>query len=526
MLGATSCVKDLDAMPIDPNSSTSEDAYKNEENYLQGLAKCYGMLAVSGQSGAESGEIDGVDAGLSTFVRGMWNCNELTTDHAICGWPNTYVEPYVTIGWNTSPNENTSAVYYRQMFAVTTINEYLKQTADEKLTLRGVDDELKAKIQEYRHEVRYLRALMYSYLMDLFGNPPFVLETDPIGKFFPQQIKRADLFNWIEGELLALEPLLKDPRMNQYGRVDKSAVWALMSRNYLNAKVYTGVERYGDCITWSNKLLSNSSYRLGDNYANLFKADNDINAGVACEMIMVIPFDGLRTQAFATSFLVMASRSGDIDINECGTNKQWGGNRSRKNLVDLFPNTDQQDAAGFLASPDQRCIIYKKDRTKEIANYREFKEGYSVYKWRMINSDGTQANPDYANTDFPLFRLAEIYLNYAEATVRGGAGGDMTKALGYINALRERAYGNTSGNITSTDLTVDFMLDERGRELYWEGFRRVDLVRHDKFTSASYLWPYKGGSPTGRGVAERYNIFPIPDADIKANPNLKQNDGY
>lgn len=525
MMGVTSCVKDLNTAPIDPNSSTSEDAYKNEENYLQGLAKCYGMMAMSGQTGGESGEIDGVDAGLSTFIRGMWNCNEMSTDHAICAWGDDYVETINTLTWNSALNKNISAVYYRQMFAVTTINEYLKQTDDAKLALRGVSDDLKAKIQGYRHEARFIRALMYSYLIDLFGNPPFVTENDPIGKVFPKQIGRAEVFKYVESELIALSEVLPEPRTNLYARVDRAAAWALLSRLYLNAEVYTGEDRYGDCITWSNKVI-NAGYSLADNYANLFKADNDINAGVSREIIMPIAFDGTRTEAFGTTFLVMAARTGDIKKEECGTTENWGGVRARKNLVDLFPNSDQIDANGFLVSPDQRCIIYMKDRTKEIANSREFKQGYGVYKWRQLNSDGSIPTGRYANTDFPLFRLAEIYLNYAEATLRGGAGGDAGKALDLINQLRARAYGNTSGNISSAQMSLDFILEERGRELYWEGFRRPDLVRYNKFTSGDYLWPYKGGANVGRGVDARYNLFPIPDADMKANYNLVQNAGY
>ena len=115
---------------------------------------------------------------------------------------------------------------------------------------------------------------------------------------------------------------------------------------------------------------------------------------------------------------------------------------------------------------------------------------------------------------------------YAEAVLRGGSGGDKTTAVGYINQLRERAYGNTNGNITAADLTLNFILDERGRELYWEGHRRTDLIRFGQFTSATYLWPWKGGVETGTGVDAHYNLFPIPNTDRTANPNLGQNPGY
>jgi len=125
-----------------------------------------------------------------------------------------------------------------------------------------------------------------------------------------------------------------------------------------------------------------------------------------------------------------------------------------------------------------------------------------------------------------LFRLADIYLTYAEAVLRGGTGGDANTALTYINWLRQRAYGDSSGNITGADLNLNFILDERGRELYWEGTRRTDLIRYGLFTSGNYLWPFKGGVEAGTGVDDKYNLFPISATDMVANPNLKQNPGY
>ena len=117
------------------------------------------------------------------------------------------------------------------------------------------------------------------------------------------------------------------------------------------------------------------------------------------------------------------------------------------------------------------------------------------------------------------------YLNYAEATIRGGSG-DVGTAVSLINEIRERAYGNSSGNISSGDLTLDFILDERSRELYWEGLRRTDLVRFNKFTNSSYLWPFKGNEQTGVGVDEYRNIFPLPANVVSINSNLTQNEGY
>ena len=115
---------------------------------------------------------------------------------------------------------------------------------------------------------------------------------------------------------------------------------------------------------------------------------------------------------------------------------------------------------------------------------------------------------------------------YAEAILRGGTGGDLNTALGYINDLRYRAYGDNSGQISASQLTLDFILEERARELYWEGHRRTDLIRFKRFSETNYTWPWKGGVIGGRSTNSNYNLFPIPSSDLGANPNLKQNPGY
>ena len=133
----------------------------------------------------------------------------------------------------------------------------------------------------------------------------------------------------------------------------------------------------------------------------------------------------------------------------------------------------------------------------------------------------------FADTDFPLFRLADVYLMYAEATLRGGAGGDITKALDYANALRRRANNNTTvGNIVPADLTLDFVLDERARELHWEAHRRQDLIRFGKFSGGSYNWAWKGNASTGVSIPAFMDLFPIPAGSLGSNSNLTQNLGY
>lgn len=419
-------------------------------------------------------------------------------------------------------------MYYRITFTVSLANEYLRQTADDKLNSRGVTGDLYDEIQKYRTEARFIRALVWSYGLDLFGNMPFFTEEDPIGKYFPVQTTRKELFTYVEKELLAIEPLMPAPRTQVFGRADQAAVWTVLSRIYLNAEVYTGTARYTECITYSKKVIG-SGYALTPNYSHLFMADNDYtNPTTYQEMIFTVNFDGTSTQTYGgTTYLILAFRSGsDASTPESGMNGGWDGNRALSNLIDLFPNNDKADANGYLISPDKRAIFYMTDRLKNGPEIEKaFKDGYSIYKFRNVKSTaGMGVNPGFADTDYPLMRLGEHYLNVAEAVLRGGGGASKAEAIGYINLLRERAYGDNTGYVADIDL--QFVLDERGRELYCEAFRRTDLIRYDKFTSGTYLWPWKGGSNSGRGVDDRYKLYSIPASDINANQNLKQNPGY
>ena len=178
-------------------------------------------------------------------------------------------------------------------------------------------------------------------------------------------------------------------------------------------------------------------------------------------------------------------------------------------------------------SSDGRPMFYTDGQQIEIDNLFEFTHGYAVAKWKNVTSAGvTGSDLTHTDTDFPMFRLGDVYLMYAEAVLRGGTGGDAATALSYVNMLRTRAYGDAGGNITAADLKLDFILDERARELYWEGHRRTDLIRFGKFSGGSYNWTWKGAVKEGKATDAKFNLYPIPAADVIANPNLNQNSGY
>ena len=363
-----------------------------------------------------------------------------------------------------------------------------------------------------------MRAISYWHALDLFTDSPFITEDNPIGAFLPLPITRENLFTYIEGELLEIEDLIKPARTNEYGRADQAAVWALLAKLYLNAEVYTGVAYNTECITYCKKIFE-AGYSLTTDYSHLFLADNDRSA-VADEAIFSIIFDGLFTQTYGgTTFLVHAAVGGNMSVVDYGIDYGWGGNRVTKNLVNLFDD--------ITGDSDSRAMFHTDGQTIEITDIADFTYGYAVTKFKNITSDGDPgSHQTFVDNDFHMFRLPDFYLMYAEAFLRGGLGGDQATALGYINEMRQRAYGDNSGNVSIAQMDLDFILDERARELYWECHRRTDLIRFNKFTSGTYVWPWKGGVSNGIGVDDKYNVFPLPASDVVANPNLVKTPGY
>lgn len=511
LLMITSCSKDLNLKPT--NDITADVAYATPAGYKEGMAKVYGSFATTGNEGASSGDLGGIDAGTSDFLRLFWVAQELPTDEAACAWVgDNGVQDMDFMQWNSS-NVLLLGIYARSIYQITLVNEFLRESTDAKLASRGITGDDATEIKYYVAEARFLRAFQYWVLMDLFGNPPFVTEQSTVGKESPKQITRSELFQYVESELLAIDGSLKET--NEYGRVTRAADWALLARLYLNAKTYTGTERYTDAATYAEKVIKSGYYSLNSSYANLFKADNNVNNP---EVILSINYDGVKTQNYGgTTYLINAAVSADMNPDSFGVpSGGWGGNRSRASLPALFGN--------YATTKDKRAMFFGTNPT--ITDMSIFAQGLAITKFTNKTSTG-QTAPSvggvYCSTDFPLFRLAEMYLIYAEAVLRGGSG-SATTALNYVNLLRQRAYGDTSGNLSS--LTLDNILDERGRELYWEAFRRTDLVRFGKFTEASYLWPFKGGVVNGKGVDSYRNIYPLPSTDVIANPNLTQNSGY
>ncbi|WP_114750820.1 RagB/SusD family nutrient uptake outer membrane protein [Pleomorphovibrio marinus] len=515
LMGTGMGCNDLDLEPF--NEVTSIQVYEDFDNYKAVLAKIYGGLALSGQQGpAGRGDIGGQDEGASTYLRAFWKLQQLPTDESIIAWNDEGLPSLNTLTWS-SDNGFIAAMYYRIFYQITLANEYIRELSDQNLLARGIEGPDRAEAVRFRSEARFLRALSYMHALDIYGNVPFVTEADPVGSFFPEQISRVGLFDYLESELLDIIPQLSAPRQNEYARADQAAAWMLLSKLYLNAEVYAGQNRYTDAITYLSQILD-AGFSLETDYGHLFLADNDQSA----EIIFPIAFDLVNTTSWGgTTFLVNAAIGGSMDREMFGVPGGWQGLRARPELVNLYPSTD--------GTPDSRGQFHTEGQQRNIENISQFTDGYAVVKYRNVTRQGNRPEGpvnDQVSVDFPLFRLGDAYLMYAEAVLRGGSGGSIQQALQLVNELRQRAYDDNSGNISEGDLTLDFVLDERARELKWEAHRRTDLIRYGRFTGGQYLWQWKGGSINGTSVSDFRNLYPLPAADLTANPTLTQNAGY
>lgn len=521
----SSCAKKLDLFP--QNDLTPATAYSTADGYKNVLAKIYGGLASTGNTGpAGSSDIQGLDEGSqSPFIRGFFNCEELPTDEAVVAWNDQTIHDFHDLKWSSS-DPFLLGMYARPIYNITIGNEYLRESTDDKLASRNITGADAESIKESRAEVRFLRAFNYWVMLDLFGKSTFITEDDGIGTFLPKEIQRPELFSYVESELLAIQSDLAPAKTAVYGRVDQAAAWALLARLYLNAEVYTGTAKFTEAATYAKKVID-AGYALQPDYRKLFMADNDSQKD---EFIYAINCDGLKTQSYGNTTFFVHCAAGD-DHADFGVGGGWYGYRSTAAFAALFTDltgeTDQRalfTTSAFTPSPEQLVIN----------NISDFNNGLHVNKYVNIRSDGgavSDVQNNFSDVDFPVFRLSEMYLIYAEAHLRGAGGTDAATALEYVNKIRYRAYGNSYGpgeigKLSSADLTLQLVLDERGRELYWEGHRRTDLIRYGLLTSGTYLWPWKGGVSSGTAVDSKYNIFPIPAANLTANPSLTQNAGY
>jgi starch-binding outer membrane protein, SusD/RagB family len=500
-------------LTVAPKSTiTSGNIFDDPSSYRSFLAKLYGGLSLTGQSGPDgSADIQGIDEGFSQYLRGYWQLQELPTDEAIIGWGDIGLPELNSQLWSAS-NPFVLAMYSRIFYQVALANQFLRETTDEKLAGRSnVTADLRTQIQQYRAEARFLRALSYYHAIDLFGNVPLVDENFDLTAL-PEQGTRAEVFAFVESEFRAIRTQLPaTSRGANYGRASQGAVDMVLAKLYLNAQVYTGTARWADARTAAEAVINANNYSLDPNFLRLFSIDNTASQ----EIIFQVPFDGVRTRTWGgMTYLVHAAVGDGMNAADYGIDGGWFGLRLRPPAVDRYQAGDTRSA-----------YFHTEGRTKSITAVGTSRAGYAAPKFRNRTTAGqVGSHLTFPDTDFPMFRLADAYLMYAEAVLRGG-GGSRATALDYVNQIRRRAYGGAAGNITDAQLTLDFILDERSRELLWEAHRRQDLIRFGRFSSAG-VWEWKGGVQAGRTTEAFRDLFPIPANELSANPNIKQNTGY
>lgn len=527
----TACIGDLDTLPLNPSDSTSETVYgADESGYIAGLTKLYFNFGSN-----ETTDLQVSDAGASELVRAFWTVQEVTSDACKCAWENdAWVRAMNTNTWSDADNDATYAVYVRTLQGIAYTNEYLRQTASDRLSDRGVSSELATKIQGFRAEARFLRAYFYWMALDVFGDVPFTTENSPFGGGVnPKQASRKDVFDYCISELTALaadDSPMPAARSN-YPRADKGAVLGLLARMYLNAEVYTGTPMWQEAKDACEDIFT-MGYSLCPEYADLFRGDNGENPEALNEVLFGISYDAEQTQSHGgTSYLTLAAIAAtDVSSTQMinGVNNGWGGIRVPYEYVEKYFNVRNADySAGTYDVNDKRGrMFYIKGRSESMdgALY-VFLNGWSCLKFNNIphNMDQdsyleTAASKAYSDIDFPMIRLGEIYLIYAEACMNLG---QANTALPKVQELAARA-----GVTAPTSITQEWLIEERARELMWEGHRRTDLIRYGKFTSSSFLWTYKGGSFSGQGFDDHMKIFAIPASELASNPELHQNPGY
>ena len=554
----SSCMDDLNKGNIDPNV----DATPN----ITGLySKCYAGLIMEGNDGTADFTID--DNGKSTLLRNLFNFNEVPTDEAVCWWSDGGI---ADVAYNKFDPGNATLknLYYRLMSNISYENHFLSL------------DAAKAEKTKYA-EVRVLRAYSYFLMLDFFGDPTFI---DKISAETPRQahsynskfeegksytraellqMGREFLFGWVEKELLEAEPNLLEAKAEtsdtdpNYGRIDKGTCWLLLSRLYLNAGTYLNNDGqnnpyWNKALEYAEKIIDPSTgYALFDDskmseeakangykpYDLLFMGDNGSN-GASCEALLPLMQDGEKTQGWGGSMFFVAAlwdatMQTVTDKDAATTANIWSGMRVRPQFVEKFftdPSVVVNKSSKEIRNMnvDDRAILWGKGnsdgaRTLEIGDNDKFVKGIATPKWNNNYSNGDTPHDSYnVDIDFFLFRVAEAYLNAAEAEMHLNGEGS-AKAKKYIDALRDRAHAAKRASYTLNDV-----LDERSRELYCEGLRRTDLIRFNQFggTQATYKWELKGGSANGTTFAKTYNLYPIPSSEIRSNKNLTQIDGY
>lgn len=535
LVGMTACVNDLNTSPIDKNSTTAfnQDAV---------FSKCYATLALTGQKGPDGDcDIDDLDEGTSSFYRMMWELNEFCSDEGWWIWNDVGLADIRVMNWN-GDNALVKGLYYRLNIDIKLCNHFLEHASTDEIG------------NTQRAEVRFIRALNYWYMLDMFKVAP--LSTKESTEL-PEFVEREALYSWLVTELQELTEILPEQRLSIY-RVDRYAAWLLLARTYLNAEVYTGKAEWalaaeaakeaqkGHYQLLTDETISADGIRYSA-YQKLFMGDNHQN-GAQNEALLLVYQDGVHCQCWGGSrFVINAVR--DANFIPSGSADSWKCFRSSPEMVYMFADPEAADTikANEYEMPiilkDDRAILCSQSDSNMTQTWKlsgpmsaEFYDCWSVVKFTGVYSTAPHpaknvaSDANWPDTDIPLLRLAEAYMIEAEALFRQG--GKEVEALDIINnVIRKRA---NAAPLTSLDEKT--LCDEWSREFYTEGRRRTDLIRFNRFagpkaSANSYTWEGRGNKKSGEPyveLEEKWNWYPIPNDDKASNPNYKKTkgDGY
>lgn len=569
--GLSSCVGDLDQVPDDPHVIAPDQFASNPREYLGGvMAKCYSGIAVSGQGGAGSSDISGLDNGTSCWSRAIFMLEEFTTDEVNWIWPDAGVFDLCTGTWSAS-NANIFGTYSRLYTHIAICNNFLRLANNPGEYDIVIDESLQPEIDQFKLEARALRDLSYYYVIDLFGNAVRAWDDMPYGEV-PQQTTRQALFEEVTADLeevVAEWPTSLNKQNVVYGRIGRDAVMALLCKFYLNAEVYVGKPMYDKVLYYANQIIANhqgggfQNSGLANDYLAIFCGNNDMFmpggslSAAQNEILWGIPYSTDLTESYGGSMFLIASAitdegkeadpsKGFMNHTWYGINAQWGCMHARQQFSNLFDFNGPTSNDGRVEIWGTSAYGFNIENTE----FSNFLDGYAAIKFTNCMADATgnlprweadnglirvgeqpvRSNANFPDTDLPIIRLAEVYLIAAEAEYKAG---NPATAVNYINLLRERACNRmynpaTLPACTTGELSDDYILAERARELYWENVRRTDLIRFGKFAGqSSYSWTWLNNMPTHGSMPAYMNLFPIPqDVIATYGSTYKQNPGY
>ena len=543
-MGFVSCADELNIKSVDP---------LNHQTYtVEGLlAKQYATLGLTGQKGPAGLQDISGDEGETGFIRTVFNLQELMTDETLWAYQgNEGITQITCMDWDKN-NPRVNLAYQRLSFNINQYNFFITEQSG-------------SLSEDQIAEVRFLRALNYYYFLDLYRKAPF---KDTFDSNLPTEKSGKDLYEWLDNELTTIEPMMAEVgaynNSENFGRADRGAAYALHARLALNSAVYTDgqIKDYQKAIHYCDEIINSGKYDLSrvakngySGYQQLFMGDNDCNPDAMKEIIFPIRQDGVKTRSYAgTSYLVNASTISGMPY--ASTSDPWKCLFARVDLVKkFFPNGDIPKATDedLLSNPSKDQVIAKDNEmgistADVVAQAKDDRalfymgiggcsdkvrtltpgdaitgplNGASFVKWTNLHADGTaQHHQNFSDTDFPMFRLAEIYLTRAEAKYRLNGS---QEGLADILEVQDRA----NRDLKASSVDDQTLIDEWCREFYMEGRRRSDLVRFGLFTGSKYLWSFKGGSENGQGIPTKCDIYPIPGDEMKNNPNMTQNPKY